>query len=166
MKKTFTLLFALGLFAAAQAQPGTRDNRQQPDQRNTQRTDERNFDNGRDVVVNHNPYGNNDDRYGNNDRYGNDNRYGNDDRYRHDDRFGNNSFSTERRMRMEIAQINREFDYKTERVQNSFFMSRWEKQRQLRFLEEQRQQQIRFLYMKFKNKNCYDDHDYSNKHHY
>ena len=148
MKKIFTFLFILGLFAAAQGQPGTRDNRQQPDQRNTQPAVERNFDNGRDVVVNHNPYRNNDDRY------------------RHDDRFGNNSFSNERKMKMEITRINREFDYKTERVRNSFFMSRWEKQRQIRFLENQRDQKIRFVYMKFKNKNRYDDHDYPNRRHY
>lgn len=147
MKKIFTLLFALGMFAAAQAQPGNRDNRQ-GDQRTDQRNDDDRFDNGRNVVVNHNPYDNNDDRYST------------------DDRFGNSRFSNERRMRMQIAQINREFDYKTERVRNSYFMSRWEKQRKLRFLEEQRQQEIRKVYLRFKYSRGYNDREIPDRRHY
>ena len=40
MKKIFTLLLAVGMFAMAQAQPGSSDNRQF-DQRNDQRNDQR-----------------------------------------------------------------------------------------------------------------------------
>jgi hypothetical protein len=135
MKKIFTLLFAVGMFTLAQAQPGTRDNRQN-DQREVIK-----------VVVN------------DNDRYDN-------DRYDNDDRYGNSSFGKERRMRMQLAEINREFDYKIQRVRNSFFLNRWEKQRQIRFLEDQRQREIRMVYAKFKNKNRYDDrNDYPNRHH-
>ncbi len=131
MKKIFTLVFAVGMFTLAQAQPGTRDNRQN-DQREVIK-----------VVVT------------DNDRYDN-------DRYDKDDRYGNNNFGNERRMRMQIAQINREFDYKIQRVRNSFFLNRWEKQRQIRFLEDQRQREIRMVYAKFKNKNRYD---HPNRHH-
>lgn len=144
MKKIFTLLFAVGLFAAAQAQPGNRDNRQN-DQRNNQRTDQRDVD--IDVTVNHNPYDN-------------------DDRYRNDDRYGNSRFSNERKMKMQIARINQEFDYKIQRVRNNYFMSRWEKQRLIHSLEDQRQRDIRMVYAKFKYKNKHNDRDYSNRRHY
>jgi hypothetical protein len=140
MKKIFTLVFAVGMFTLAQAQPGTRDNRQN-DQRDVVK-----------VIVTDN------DRY-DNDRYDN-------DRYDKDDRYGNSSFGNERRMRMQLAEINREFDYKIQRVRNSFFLNRWEKQKQIRFLEDQRQREIRMVYAKFKNKNRFDDrNDYPNRHH-
>ena len=143
MKKIFTLLVAFGLITIAQAQPGTRDRDNRDNRPIDQRDDDDDrYDNERTVVVNHNPYDNRDDRYGNS-------------------RFGN-----ERRMRMQIAQINREFDFKIQRVRNSFFLSRWEKQRQIRFLEDQRQHEIRMVYKKFKNKNRYDDRDYPNRRHY
>lgn len=151
MKKTFTLLFALGLFAAVQAQPG---NNRQPDridipptdQRNDKTFDQRDYD---DVDnINHN-------------RRDNDERYG-----KNDDRYGNSRFANERRMKMQIAQINREFDYKTDRVRNSFYLSRWEKQRQLRFLEEQRQREIRKVYLRFKYSRGYHDRDFPDRRHY
>jgi hypothetical protein len=144
MKKIFTFLFALGLFAAAQAQPGNRDNRDRDDRKVDQRDDNDNdrYDNGRNVVVDHNPYDNRDDRY------------------------GNSKFGNERRMRMQIARINQEFDYKIQRVRNNYFTSRWEKQRQIHFLEDQRQQEIRRVYVKFKYKNRYDDHGYPDRRHY
>ena len=69
-------------------------------------------------------------------------------------------------MKMQIAQINREFDYKIQRLRNNFYMSRWEKQREFRFLEDQRQREIRRVYVKFKYKNRYNDRDYPNNRHY
>jgi hypothetical protein len=164
MKKIFTLLFAAGMITMVQAQPGTRDNRpgDRRDIPTVDQRDDKNFDQrDRDVVVvtNHNPWDNNDDRFGNN-----------------DNQYGNSKFGNERRMRMQIAQINREFDYKIERVRNSFFLSRWEKQRQMRFLEEQRQQEIRKVYFKFKynrgnndrgyNDRGYNDRDFPDNRHY
>jgi hypothetical protein len=140
MKKIFTLVFAVGMFTLAQAQPGTRDNRQN-DQRDVVK-----------VIVTDN------DRY-DNDRYDN-------DRYDKDDRYGNSSFGNERRMRMQLAEINREFDYKIQRVRNSFFLNRWEKQKQIRFLEDQRQREIRIVYAKFKNKGRNNDRDFPNNRHY
>ncbi len=164
MKKIFTLLFTIGMFTLAQAQPGNRDNRQPDrrdipptDQRNDKTFDQRDYDDDVDNT-NHNRR-DNDDRYGKND----DCYDYNDDRY---DYNGNSRFGNERRMRMQIAQINREFDYKTEKVRNSFYMSRWEKQRQIRFLEERRQQEIRKVYFRFKYNRGYDDRDFPDRHHY
>ena len=153
MKKIFTLFFAAGMITLAQAQPGNRDNRQPDrrdnpiDQRDNQPTDQRDQNNWygdeRDVVVNHNPYNKDDDRFDNNDF-----------------RYGNNRFANERRMKMQIAQIKREYDYKIEKVMYSFFISRWEKQRQIRFLQEQRQREISKVYFKFNGQgNRYDEHD-------
>ena len=72
----------------------------------------------------------------------------------------------ERRRDIEINRINREYDFRIQRVRNSFFLNRWEKQRQIRFLEDQRQHEIRFVYAKFKNKGRYNDRDYPNNRHY
>ena len=141
MKKIFTLVFALGTFALVQAQPGTRDNRdiRQPDQRNTQQVDQRDnnrgYDNGRDVVYNK--------------PYDNDNRF----------------VSVERRRDMEIAQINREYDFKIQKVRNSYFTSRWDKERQIRFLQAQRQQEIKMVYRKFSERRDrdFDRYDHDNR---
>lgn len=143
MKKIFTLLVAVGMFTLAEAQPGTRDNRQ-PDQRNNQQTDQRDYNNGygnqKDITINHNPY----DK---------------------DDRYGNDRFSMERKRDMEIAGINREYDYKIQRVRNNFFMGRYEKERQIRFLQEQRQREIRRVYDRYSDRrgHDYDRDDHSNR---
>lgn len=64
----------------------------------------------------------------------------------------------ERKMAKQVAGINREYDFKIHRVKNNFFLSRWEKQRQVRFLQEQRQREIRMVYARFhKNNNRHDD---------
>lgn len=130
MKKIFTLLFAVGMLAAAQAQPGNRDNRQ-PDRRDNapiDRQDDGRFDNDKSFIAINVSFDN-------------------------DDRFGNSRFSNERKRDMEIAKINREYDYRIQRVKNNYFMSRWEKQRQISFLQNQRQQEIRMVYAKFSNRN-------------
>ena len=134
MKKIFTLLFAVGMFAAAQAQPGTRDNRQ-TDRRDNQpidRRDDNRYDNDKDFV-------------------------GMNVSFDRDDHFGNSRFSNERKRNMEIAKINREYDYRIQRVKNSYYMSRWEKQRKINFLLEQRQQEIRMVYAKFSKRNHHDN---------
>lgn len=135
MKKIFTLLFAVGMFTLAQAQPGSRDNRQ-TDQRDNQSISQRNQNNG---------FGDNKDVIDINFSFDN------------DSRFGNSRFSNERKRDMQIARINREYDYRIQSVRNNFFMSRWEKQRQISFLQEQRQREIKMVYAKFSNRNRYDD---------
>lgn len=139
MKKMFTLFLALGMLAVAQAQPGNRDNRQ-PNQRNDQR-DEPQFEQ-KDLNFND---GYDNDGFDRNGRY-------------------LDKFSIERRMKMEIARINREYDYKIQKVKRNFFMNWFEKQRQIRFLEEQRQREIRKVYAKYDNRrgrhNDRDRHDW------
>ncbi|MEQ1797952.1 MAG: hypothetical protein ABL872_08360 [Lacibacter sp.] len=89
----------------------------------------------------------------------------NNDRYDKDDRRDYGKFSMERKRDMQIAQINREFDYKIQKVRSSFYMNRFEKQRQIRFLEDKRRMEIKKVYMQF-NRGRYDDRDYdSNRHH-
>jgi len=113
MKKIFTLLFAVALFATANAQNGNHD-----------RDDWNNNRNGNDIARG-------------------DNRNGRDDHY------NNGRYERERRMNREIARINNEYDFKMQRVRNSFFMGRFEKQRQLHFLQEQREREIRKVYYQY-----------------
>ena len=161
MKKIFTLLFAVGLVAVAQAQPGSRDNRQF-DQRNDQRNDrdlqidlqadlqfgqmdfDKGYDRGR-VIIETNNYFDKGGRY-------NDRRF------------------MEKRRDMRIAMINQEYDFKIQKVRRNFHMSWFEKQRMIRQLENQRRWEISLVIAKF-NKyrfdgrdNRYDRHGNSNGH--
>jgi hypothetical protein len=154
MKKIFTLFFAVGMLAVvAQAQPGQRDNRQS-DQRGNQQNDQRGYQNQQ-----------NDQRgYQQNDQKGYNNGYGDNrqvvvnNTYDRDNRF-DDRFSMERRMKMEIARINQEYDFKIEKVRCDFFMRWFEKQRQISFLEQQRQCELRNVYAKFNDRNRFDDRD-------
>jgi hypothetical protein len=175
MKKIFTLLFVLGMLAVAQAQPDQRDNRQfdqrsnpnqqndqrgyqqnnqqnnqQNDQRNYQQNDQRGYNNG---------YGNGRGFDENNNSYGRDNRY--------DDRF-----AMVRRRDMEIARINQDYDFRIEKVKCNFFLSWWEKQKQIRCLQDERQQEISMVYEKYSDRRGgyddrrggYDDHRFFHRH--
>lgn len=136
MKKIFTLFLALGMLAVAQAQSGNRDRRQddrQNDQQDERQFDQRDFNDNFDM-----------DGFDRNGRY-------------------LDKFSMEKRKKMEIARTNRIFDFRVQRVQRNFYMSRWEKQRQIRFLEQQRQQDIRMILVKYsdhrgRRNDRYDDH--------
>ena len=148
MKKIFTLLFAVGMLAVtAQAQPGQRDNRQfdqrngqqndqQYGQRNDQQIDQRNFNDG----------------YDNN---------GFDKSGRYFDKF-----SMEKRKNMEIARINQEYDMKIQKVKRTFFLSWFEKQRQIRSLDQQRQWEIQQVIVKYtySRKPDFGRDDHSNRH--
>ena len=135
MKKIFTLLIAVGFITAINAQTGSRDR----DNRDTrdQQTDQR--VNNKDVVVN-------------------DGRYDNDDRY-------NNTGTYNGNIKMQIAQVNRKYDFKIQKVKNDHFMRRNEKMRVIRSLEVQRQQEIRMLYAR-NNKKGQHDRGYDSNHHY
>ncbi len=154
MKKIFTLLFTVGMFAAAMAQPGTsegvprdRDNRpgdrrdnppiDRRDNPSTDQRDDNRYDNDRDFVSI-------------------------DFNFDRDNHFGNSRFSNERKMDMQIARINRAYDYRIQQVRNGYFMSRWEKQRKIRFLQEQRQHEIWMVYMRFSKRNHHDGRDNRN----
>ena len=137
MKKIFTLLFAVGFLTAINAQTGSRDNR---DNRGNQQSGQWGNNHERDVV-------------GNNSGYDNDNRY--------DNNFGSYGGN----IKMQVAQINRKYDFKIERVRNDFFMRRFEKMRMIRSLEEQRKQEIRMAYARSSR---WGQHDrgYDSNHHY
>ena len=148
MKKIFTLLFALGMLAVAQAQYGNRDNRQ-TDQRNNQQTDPwknqqndpKSFDKG----------------YGNGNVFDN-NSYGNDGRY------DNKNFFFGRDRDMQVARINQEYDFKIQRVMHNFFMGWHEKQRQIYFLLGQRQREISMVYARsYDRRGRFDDHDHHSR---
>ena len=177
MKKIFTLLFAVGMFTLAQAQPGSRDNRQTDrrdnpptDQRNqnydqrNQTTDQRNqnydqrnqtYDQRDQSIDQRNqPYDQRNQNYSYDDNRGFvDFNFS----FDNDSRYGNSRFSNERKRDMQIARINREYDYQIQSVRNNFFMWGYEKERQIRFLQEQRQREIRMVYAKFSYRNRYDD---------
>ncbi len=124
---------------------GSRDNRQF-DQRNDQRIDqqtglqvelqfgqadfERGYDRGR-VIVETNNYFDKGGRY-------------------------NDRTFMESRKDMKISMINREYDFKIQKVRRSFYMTWFEKQRQIRFLENQRRWEINMVYAKF-DKYRFDD---------
>jgi hypothetical protein len=137
MKKIFTLLVAVGFLTAMNAQTGSRDrdNRDARDQQTNQRGN-----NSKDVVVN-------------------------DGRYDNDDRFDNNFGSYNGNIRMQIAQVNRKYDFKIQKARNDYFMRRNEKMRVIRSLEAQRQQEIRMLYARATKKGQHD-RGYESNHHY
>ena len=141
MKKIFTLLFAVGFLAAAHAQSGSRDNRdnkqydQRVDQQNGQWDNNNGYSNGKDIA-------------------------------RNDGRFDNNNSSFGRGIEMQIAQINRKYDFQVQRVQHDFFMRRYEKIRMINSLEAKRQWEIRMLYAKSGNRNGQYDHGYNSNHRY
>ena len=86
----------------------------------------------------------------------------NDNGYKKDnDRF-NDSYSFSMRERdMQIAQINRDYDYKIREVKSRWFMPRFKKEEMIRVLNYQRQDEINRVYAKFSDRrNHYDDHDY------
>jgi len=137
MKKIFTLLIAVGFITAINAQTGSRDrdSRDSRDQQTDQRGNKSN-----DVVVN-------------------------DGRYDNDDRYSNNAGSYNGNIRMQIAQVNRKYDFKIQKVKNNYFMRRNEKMRVIRSLETQRQQEIRMLYAR-NNKKGQHDRGYDSNHRY
>ncbi|MGB8194265.1 MAG: hypothetical protein WCF67_20200 [Chitinophagaceae bacterium] len=73
---------------------------------------------------------------------------------------GYGSFSAKERDR-EIKKINREFDARIASVRRSRHMRSSEKSREIRILENQRDQQIRMVNMRFTNSNRNDKGGYS-----
>ena len=135
MKKIFTLLVAVGFITAINAQTGSRG-RDTRDQQTAQRGNNKNND----VVINNGRYGN-------------------------DDRYSNNAGSYNGNIRMQIAQVNRKYDLRIQKVKNDFFMRRAEKMRGIRSLEAQRQQEIRMLYARSKKRGQHD-RGYDSNHRY
>lgn len=128
MKKIYTVLLSVGMLSLAQAQPGIRDQRF-PDRRDEQvfvdRTDDSRYDDYRDDIDHANRFGIH-------------------------DRFAERRLMLERRKNMEIARIQQDYDFRIQLVSLNFFLSRWEKQRKIDLLEEQRRREIRMVYFKYR----------------
>ncbi len=76
----------------------------------------------------------------------------NDGRYHKEDNRRNDRYASGKRERdIQIAQINREYDYRINAVRNKWFTSKNKKQRILRQLEEDRRAEIRNVYAKYNN---------------
>jgi len=74
----------------------------------------------------------------------------NDSRYKKDwDHSDDRHFFSKKEMMMQIAQINREYDFKIQSVREKYFMSRFKKERIIRSLEEDRKYEIKKVYAKF-----------------
>ena len=84
------------------------------------------------------------------------------DRSIHDnDRRYNGIMSPTRQRDLAIARVNREYDWKIQKVRNNVYKSRWTKRRQIRFLNDQRQREISRIYYEFSKDWSY--RDYSNR---
>lgn len=80
------------------------------------------------------------------------------------DKKGGFYFYTARERDMDIAKINREYDRKINAVKNKFMMNRFQKQRQISFLEDERRDEIRMVFAKFNDRrNKGDDRGYGKR---
>lgn len=131
MKKFFTLLFTTAMLSTAFAQYGQKDQRD--------RTKES-------------------DVYVSNDNRGYDKH--DNDFDRNDKGYGRGAYIfTAREKNMQIAQINREYDYKIQSVKSRFGIGWYQKKRIINNLEEQRENEIRQVMFKFNSpKNKFGDY--------
>ena len=84
------------------------------------------------------------------------------DRSIHDnDRRYNGIMSPTRQRDLAIARVNREYDWKIQKVRNNHYKSRSKKKRQIRSLNDQRQREISRIYYEFSRD--WRNRDYSNR---
>lgn len=81
-----------------------------------------------------------------------------DNHHRDQDRYGSYYF-TPRERDMQVAQINREYDYKIRSVKNHFFLGWYQKKRQINYLENKRNSEINAVYAKFNDRRNRFNHD-------
>ena len=149
MKNFFTLLLATAMLSTAFAQYGERG--------------QRDNDKENDVYVpnDNQGCGKHDDDYDRDNKgYGrNDNGYG-----RNDKGYGRGTYVfTVREKNMQIARINREYDYKIQSVKNRFGIGWHQKNRIINNLENQRDEEIFQVIRKFKShRNKFRDYDRRN----
>lgn len=82
------------------------------------------------------------------DSYSKDGKYDEGDDYR----YKNSYYFTPRERDMEISRINREYDYRIQSVKNKYFMNWYQKKRQIEFLKDQREREIRRVYARFNDR--------------
>ena len=68
---------------------------------------------------------------------------------KYDEGFKGTYYFTAAERDMQIAQINREYDYKIRSVKSKFFMDRFQKMRQVKYLEEQKYMRIQSVLARF-----------------
>ncbi len=68
-------------------------------------------------------------------------------------------YFTARERDMQIAQINREYNYRIRSVKNHFFMGWYQKKRQINYLENKRNSEINAVYAKFNDRRNRFIHD-------
>ncbi len=80
---------------------------------------------------------------------------------------GGKYYFTEREKDMMIAQINREYAFKIQAVKGKYFMSWYQKKRQIEFLKDQREKEICRVIDKFNDRrNQYNDHGRGKRKHW
>ena len=77
---------------------------------------------------------------------------------RDNDRRYNGILSPKKQLELAIDRINREYDWKIEKVKDNFFKSRSQKRREIRFLNEKRKREIKRTYYTFSKERRYDDY--------
>ena len=123
MKKMFTLLFASAMLSTAFAQNNQRDQRYWDKENDVYKpNDNRCYDKQDNGNYGYGKHGN-----GHNDRY----------------------VFTARDRDMQIERINRNYDYKIRSIRNQYFMNRYQRIQQIRFLEEQRDNEIHEVMRRF-----------------
>ncbi len=144
MKKIITLMFCTALLTSAFAQTNNRD----WDNRNTKGNSNWNSNNAQ-----------KDQR--------DDHGYDRDDQYRRDDGHRNyadqnNAYRLAERER-QIQRINDQYDYRIQQVTYDRSITRHQRKRAIRYLQEQKENEISNVYSKYNNSNAYNygkDHDH------
>lgn len=136
MKKIYTLIAAAVITTSAIAQLGNGNQNA--------------YDRDRDVAFNNTPYNHDNGRY---DR---------DNDYRDDRRNGRYAW---REREMQIARINNEYDRKIESVRRNWLMSRYKRERWIASLEDQRRDEIRSVYIRYRMSDRQNDRDYDRDDH-
>ena len=77
---------------------------------------------------------------------------------RDNDRRYNGIMSPKKQLEFAIDRVNREYDWKIEKVRDNFFKSRYQKKREIRFLNEQRKREIRRTYAAFSKERSHRDY--------
>ena len=66
--------------------------------------------------------------------------------------------SPKKQLEFAIDRVNREYDWKIDKVRDNFFKSRYQKKREIRFLNEQRKREIRRTYAAFSKERSHRDY--------
>ena len=70
----------------------------------------------------------------------------------------NGFMSPKKPLEFAIDRVNREYDWKIDKVRDNFFKSRYQKKREIRFLNEQRKREIRRTYAAFSKERSHRDY--------